>query len=133
MRPWPKTIAQAHALLDQVGLPARHEAPAAELSHGERRRLEVAGRAGPAPRLLLLDEPAAGMSPAETARLTAVLAALPDEVTVLLVEPPVTRPRLAAVHHPAHGDRFARALSLRNVPDVPAGAAGPTVSSASEP
>ncbi|MFD8857613.1 ABC transporter ATP-binding protein [Streptomyces vinaceus] len=82
----PKTIAQAHALLDQVGLPARHEAPAAELSHGERRQLEVAVALATDPRLLLLDEPAAGMSPAETARLTALLAALPDEVTVLLVE-----------------------------------------------
>ncbi|MFF4850708.1 ABC transporter ATP-binding protein [Streptomyces sp. NPDC001194] len=82
----PKTIAQAHALLDRVGLPSRYELAAAELSHGERRQLEVAVALATDPRLLLLDEPAAGMSPAETARLTALIAALPAEVTVLLVE-----------------------------------------------
>ncbi|MFD6885702.1 ABC transporter ATP-binding protein [Streptomyces sp. NPDC059957] len=79
-------VAQAHELLDRVGLPSRHDLPAAELSHGERRQLEVAVALGTEPRLLLLDEPAAGMSPAETARLTELIAALPGEVTVLLIE-----------------------------------------------
>ncbi|MER5485232.1 ABC transporter ATP-binding protein [Streptomyces sp. NPDC002812] len=79
-------IAKAHELLDRVGLPARHGLTAAELSHGERRQLEVAVALGTEPRLLLLDEPAAGMSPAETARLTELIAALPREVTVLLIE-----------------------------------------------
>ncbi|MFD5145709.1 ABC transporter ATP-binding protein [Streptomyces sp. NPDC058401] len=79
-------IARAHELLDRVGLPTRHELTAAELSHGERRQLEVAVALGTDPRLLLLDEPAAGMSPAETARLTELIAALPAEVTVLLIE-----------------------------------------------
>ncbi|MFE2167664.1 ABC transporter ATP-binding protein [Streptomyces sp. NPDC059447] len=79
-------IARARELLDRVGLPARHEDTAAALSHGERRQLEVAVALGTEPRLLLLDEPAAGMSPAETARLTELIAALPREVTVLLVE-----------------------------------------------
>ncbi|WP_327256324.1 ABC transporter ATP-binding protein [Streptomyces sp. NBC_01244] len=79
-------IAQAHELLARVGLPTRHDLPAAELSHGERRQLEVAVALGTEPRLLLLDEPAAGMSPAETARLTELIAALPREVTVLLIE-----------------------------------------------
>ncbi|MCM1968196.1 ABC transporter ATP-binding protein [Streptomyces sp. G1] len=79
-------LAKAHELLDRVGLPSRHGLTAAELSHGERRQLEVAVALGTEPRLLLLDEPAAGMSPAETARLTELIAALPREVTVLLIE-----------------------------------------------
>ncbi|TDU73985.1 ABC transporter ATP-binding protein [Streptomyces sp. KS 21] len=82
----PKELAQANALLERVGLPARHEVAAAALSHGERRQLEVAVALATDPRLLLLDEPAAGMSPAETARLTDLIAALPGEVTVLLIE-----------------------------------------------
>ncbi|MEU9256494.1 ABC transporter ATP-binding protein [Streptomyces sp. NPDC048270] len=79
-------VEQARTLLERVGLPARHEAAAAALSHGERRQLEVAVALATEPRLLLMDEPAAGMSPAETARLTELVAALPGEVTVLLVE-----------------------------------------------
>ncbi|MBT2546434.1 ABC transporter ATP-binding protein [Streptomyces sp. ISL-44] len=79
-------IEQARTLLERVGLPTRHEVAAAELSHGERRQLEVAVALATEPRLLLMDEPAAGMSPAETARLTELVAALPGEVTVLLIE-----------------------------------------------
>ncbi|MGH3659030.1 MAG: ATP-binding cassette domain-containing protein, partial [Micromonosporaceae bacterium] len=73
-------------LLDTVGLAGRYDIPAGHLSHGERRQLEIAMALGTRPRLLLLDEPAAGMSAAETARFTALIAELPRDVTVLLIE-----------------------------------------------
>ncbi|MGH3734924.1 MAG: ABC transporter ATP-binding protein [Micromonosporaceae bacterium] len=74
------------ALLDEVGLTGRYDTPAGNLSHGERRQLEIAMALGTEPSLLLLDEPAAGMSGAETGRFTELIAGLPREVTVLLIE-----------------------------------------------
>ncbi|MGH3713657.1 MAG: ABC transporter ATP-binding protein [Micromonosporaceae bacterium] len=74
------------ALLDTVGLSGRYESAAGNLSHGERRQLEIAMALGTEPRLLLLDEPAAGMSAAETARFTALISGLSRDVTVLLIE-----------------------------------------------
>jgi branched-chain amino acid transport system ATP-binding protein len=73
-------------LLDLVGLSGRYHTPAGNLSHGERRQLELGMALGTRPRLLLLDEPAAGMSKAETVRFTELIAGLPSEVTVLLIE-----------------------------------------------
>jgi branched-chain amino acid transport system ATP-binding protein len=79
-------LEEAHGLLRQVGLDDRHGAPAGSLSHGERRQLEVAVALACHPSVVMLDEPAAGMSPAETQRLTELVTALPRDVTVLLVE-----------------------------------------------
>lgn len=79
-------LEEAHALLRQVGLQDRHGAPAGSLSHGERRQLEVAVALACHPSVVMLDEPAAGMSPAETHRLTELIHGLPETVTVLLVE-----------------------------------------------
>ena len=56
------------------------------LSHGERKQLELALALACRPRLLLLDEPAAGMSPADRARLVRLLRTLPPRITLLFVE-----------------------------------------------
>jgi branched-chain amino acid transport system ATP-binding protein len=79
-------VDRAHMLLADVGLADRRAARAGTLSHGERRQLEVAVALATDPRLLLLDEPAAGMSAAETAELTELVRALSPSVTVMLIE-----------------------------------------------
>lgn len=78
--------ARVRELLDAVGLSQRAEVVVSALSHGERRQLEIAVALACEPRLLLMDEPAAGMSAAESARLTELVLALPRDITVLIVE-----------------------------------------------
>jgi branched-chain amino acid transport system ATP-binding protein len=73
-------------LLAEVGLLNRSTAVVAALSHGECRQLELALALAPAPRVLLLDEPAAGMSPAESEQFAALIQKLPTQVAVLFVE-----------------------------------------------
>jgi branched-chain amino acid transport system ATP-binding protein len=76
----------ARAALERVGLGARAEWPASALSHGEHRQLELAMALAAAPRMLLLDEPMAGLGPEESARMVTMLRALKAELTILLVE-----------------------------------------------
>jgi branched-chain amino acid transport system ATP-binding protein len=76
----------ARAVLERVGLAARAEAPAAVLAHGEKRLLEIAIALASRPRLLLLDEPMAGMGTEEAARMVGFLGGLKGAVTLLLVE-----------------------------------------------
>ena len=76
----------ARAMLAHVGLGARAETLAANLSHGEQRQLEIAMALATDPTLLLLDEPMAGMGPEESARMVATLRNLKDRHTILLVE-----------------------------------------------
>jgi len=78
--------AAADALLERVGLAGRENAAARILSHGERRQLELAVALAQRPRVLLLDEPTAGMSPAETARITELISGLDRALTILIVE-----------------------------------------------
>ena len=80
-------VARAREALDLVGLAAKAEERASALSYGDQRRLEIARAMAPQPRLLLLDEPAAGMNPAETEALAILVHRLRDAgATILLVE-----------------------------------------------
>ena len=82
----PAVLARAEAVAAAVGLADRLDAPARTLSYGEQRQLEVGIALATEPKLLLLDEPTAGMSPEETQRMTALLAALPRDLTLLIIE-----------------------------------------------
>jgi branched-chain amino acid transport system ATP-binding protein len=79
---------RARELLVYSGLPRRHEDRAGNLPYGDQRRLEVARALATDPKLLLLDEPTAGMNPQETAEFTAFVRRVRDEkgLTVLLIE-----------------------------------------------
>jgi branched-chain amino acid transport system ATP-binding protein len=77
---------EAHRLLERVGLRQRATVPAGELAHGEQRRLEVALALASRPRLLLLDEPMAGMGPDESQRMVELIEQLKTSVTIVLVE-----------------------------------------------
>ena len=76
----------ARAILERVGLAGREEVPAAILAHGEKRALEIALALAARPRLLLLDEPTAGMGPEDTARMVRLLGSLKGELAILLIE-----------------------------------------------
>ncbi len=74
-------------LLDLVGIVGRHDELAANLSYGDQRRLEIARAMGTGPKLLCLDEPAAGFNPAEKVKLMELIRKVRDEgYTVLLIE-----------------------------------------------
>ena len=76
----------AMTMLARVGLAERAQVPAAELSHGERRQLEIAIALAMRPKAFLLDEPMAGMGPEGAKALTGFLDGLRHEAPILLVE-----------------------------------------------
>jgi branched-chain amino acid transport system ATP-binding protein len=76
----------ARAALERVGLGHRADMLVSRLSHGEHRALEIAMALATRPRLLLLDEPTAGMGPRESASLVGLLRELKQELTILLIE-----------------------------------------------
>jgi len=79
--------ARSRVLLERVGLLQRADALAAELAYGDQRRLEIARALAAEPRLLVLDEPAAGMNATESAALQEMLRAVAAEgVTIILIE-----------------------------------------------
>ena len=79
-------LVPAKEVLDEVGLGARSGVLAANLSHGEQRQLEVAMALATKPRLLLLDEPMAGMGVEESQRMIGFLGTLKRRHTIVLVE-----------------------------------------------
>jgi branched-chain amino acid transport system ATP-binding protein len=77
---------EAMELLARVGLDGRARTAPRALSHGERRQLELAVTLAQRPSVLLLDEPTAGMSPAETTAITRLIGELDRSLTILVVE-----------------------------------------------
>jgi branched-chain amino acid transport system ATP-binding protein len=83
---YPELFARARRALDAVGLSARADEPVRTLSHGEQRQLEIALALAGSPRLILLDEPTAGLAPAESQLMTALLKRLDPAITLLVIE-----------------------------------------------
>ncbi len=77
---------RARAVAETIGLANRLRTMVRELSHGERRQLEVGMAQASSPKLMMLDEPAAGLSPAERNKLTDQLMSLDPHVTLILIE-----------------------------------------------
>jgi branched-chain amino acid transport system ATP-binding protein len=76
----------ARLALERVGLASRAEVLVSTMSHGEHRQLEIAMALATGPRMLLLDEPMAGMGPDESTRMFALLRELKRGLTILLIE-----------------------------------------------
>ena len=77
---------EAHALLGRLKLDALADVPVAELAYGKQRLLEIALAMAARPRILLLDEPAAGVPEDESGELFEAIAALPADISVLFIE-----------------------------------------------
>ena len=83
---FPEASERARQALRDVGLESKANQLAREISHGEQRQLELAIALAAAPRVLLLDEPAAGLSPDETRKMVALVRALKGRYTIVLIE-----------------------------------------------
>jgi branched-chain amino acid transport system ATP-binding protein len=81
-----KEAARIEHVLGAVRLAGRADATVKDLSYGEQRQLELALSLAASPRLLLLDEPAAGLSPAERSMVADLIRALPRDLTLILIE-----------------------------------------------
>jgi branched-chain amino acid transport system ATP-binding protein len=83
---YPEVGVRARQALADVGLSDKADQRAREISHGEQRQLELAIALAAAPRALLLDEPAAGLSPEETRKMVALVRGLKGRYTIVLIE-----------------------------------------------
>ena len=83
---YPELTRRALEVLGEVGLGEKARQPAREISHGEQRQLELAIALAASPRLLLLDEPAAGLSADETQKMVALVRKLKGRYTIILIE-----------------------------------------------
>jgi branched-chain amino acid transport system ATP-binding protein len=79
-------FAQANALLEQWNLSAISAQPAKAISYGEQRQLDLILAMATQPKVLLLDEPTAGLSAAEVVRVMGMVRGLPKEMTILMIE-----------------------------------------------
>jgi len=79
-------VYETERLLKEWNLWEKKDALLKNLSYGEQRQIEVIMALATKPRLLLLDEPTAGLSPAETISVTSIIKDLPREITTLLIE-----------------------------------------------
>jgi branched-chain amino acid transport system ATP-binding protein len=77
---------KARAMAESIGLTARLDSLVMDLSHGEQRQLEVGMARASEPKLMMLDEPAAGLSRAERVKLTELLLTLDPSITLILIE-----------------------------------------------
>jgi branched-chain amino acid transport system ATP-binding protein len=86
LRRYPGLFERARAVLEAVGLGHKAGDTVRDFSHGEQRQLEIALALAGTPKLLLLDEPTAGLSPAESAMMTELLGTLHPSITILIIE-----------------------------------------------
>jgi branched-chain amino acid transport system ATP-binding protein len=82
---WAEKVDEADTILGEVGLAGAAESPAATLSHGDQRAIELAIALAHQPRLLILDEPTAGMAPAETGRTMELIRRVVAERAITLL------------------------------------------------
>lgn len=86
LKPDDAAVAKAAILAQMAGLDEDLDRQVANLSHGQRRQLEIGMALAESPKMLLLDEPAAGLSPGERPRLAELLLSLPKDITIILIE-----------------------------------------------